>query len=78
MLGVSTRTLQRQLSEEGKPFRAVLEDFRREMSIRLMDHRSLAVYEVAFLLGYADPSSFHRAFRRWYRTSPRAYRRRAS
>jgi AraC-like DNA-binding protein len=75
LLGMSQRTLQRQLREEGKSFRTALEEFRREMSAHLMAQRKLAVYEVAFLLGYADPSSFHRAFRRWHRKSPRAYRR---
>src|SRR4029434_942440 len=75
MLGVSRRTLQRGLSEEGKSFRTVLEDLRREMSKQLMHQRDLAVSEIAFLLGYADPGSSHRSFRRWYKKSPRAYRR---
>jgi AraC-like DNA-binding protein len=74
-LGVSRRTLQRDLREEGKSFRAVLEDLRREMSKQLMHRRDLAVYEIAFLLGYADPGSYHRSFRRWHKTSPRTYRR---
>ncbi|MCI0659162.1 MAG: AraC family transcriptional regulator, partial [Acidobacteria bacterium] len=75
LVGMSPRTLQRYLRKEGKTYRTALEEFRREMSTHLMHHRKLAVYEVAFLLGYADPSSFHRAFRRWHRKSPRAYRR---
>ena len=75
LVGMSPRTLQRHLRNEGKTYRSALEEFRREMSVHLMDQRKLAVYEVAFLLGYADPSSFHRAFRRWHRKSPRAYRR---
>ena len=75
LLGMSSRTLQRYLRNEGKTFRSALEDFRREMSTHLMDHRKLAVYEIAFLLGYADPSSFRRPFRRWHRKSPRASRR---
>jgi len=75
LLGMSQRTLQRHLREEGKSYRMALEEFRREMSTHLLDQRKLAVYEVAFLLGYADPSSFHRAFRRWHRKSPRTYRR---
>jgi AraC-like DNA-binding protein len=45
------------------------------MATELMARPKMAVYEVAYLLGYADPSSFHRAFRRWHRKSPRAYRR---
>jgi AraC-like DNA-binding protein len=46
------------------------------MSTRLLESRELAVYEVAFLLGYSEPSTFHRAFRRWHGASPNEYRRR--
>jgi AraC-like DNA-binding protein len=61
LVGMSPRTLQRYLRKEGKTYRTALEEFRREMSTHLIHQRKLAVYEVAFLLGYADPSSFHRA-----------------
>ena len=74
-LGVSTRSLQRQLQSEGNPLRRLLDQFRREMAVRLGRLRTLSVDEIAFLLGYADSGSYHRAFRRWYRTSPRALRR---
>lgn len=74
-LGVSSRTLQRRLREEGTSFAEVLESFRREMALHLLGERSLAVYEVAYLLGYSEPSTFYRAFRRWERVSPREFRR---
>jgi AraC-like DNA-binding protein len=74
-LGVSPRSLQRSLRKEGKPYRGLLDEFRREMAVRLMSQRNLSVHEIAFLLGYNEPSSFHKAFRRWYRTSPRTFRR---
>ena len=32
------------------------------------------VYEVAFLLGYSEPSTFFRAFRRWHGITPKEYR----
>ena len=75
LLGTTPRTLQRQLRAQGRSYRQVQEQFRREMATELMHRPKMAVYEVAYLLGYADPSSFHRAFRRWHRKSPRAYRR---
>ena len=75
LLGVSVRTLQRRLSEEGTSFAEVLETIRREMALKLLRDKSLAVYEVAFLLGYSEPSTFYRAFRRWQQTSPHEYRR---
>ena len=73
-LGVSARTLQRQLREEGTSFAGVLTELRREMAPALLRDGRLAVSEVAFLLGYEDPSAFQRAFRRWFDQSPRAFR----
>jgi AraC-like DNA-binding protein len=73
-LAVSPRTLQRRLQAEGSSYATLLDDVRRELAMRLLRGRALAVYEVAFLLGYSEPSTFHRAFRRWTGTSPRAFR----
>ncbi len=74
-LGMSARTLQRRLRDEGTTFAAVLSGFRQDMARPLLRDGRLAVSEVAFLLGYEDPSSFQRAFRRWAGRSPRAFRR---
>jgi AraC-like DNA-binding protein len=74
-LGMSARTLQRRLREEDTTFAAVLSEFRQDMARPLLRDGRLAVSEVAFLLGYEDPSSFQRAFRRWSGRSPRAFRR---
>lgn len=73
-LSISPRTLQRRLSEAGTSFSGILEDLRRELSRRLLVDRKLAVSEVAFLLGYSEPSAFQRAFRRWQGQSPSQYR----
>jgi AraC-like DNA-binding protein len=75
VLGMSARTFQRRLRSEGKTFAALLTEFRRDMAPALLRDGRLAVAEVAFLLGYEDPSSFQRAFRRWSGLSPRAFRR---
>jgi AraC-like DNA-binding protein len=74
-LGMSARTLQRRLRGEGTTFAAVLTGFRQDMARPLLREGQLAVSEVAYLLGYEDPSSFQRAFRRWSGRSPRAFRR---
>lgn len=74
-LAVSARTAQRRLRDEGTSYAAVLDDVRRELAMGMLRGRDLAVYEVAFLLGYSEPSTFHRAFRRWTGKSPREYRR---
>ena len=76
-LGLSPRTLQRRLRAEGTTLSAVLTQLRHDLALPLLRDGRLAVAEVAFLLGYEDPSAFHRAFRRWSRRSPRAFRRAA-
>jgi AraC-like DNA-binding protein len=74
-IGQSPRTLQRRLREEGATFAELLEQLRREMAPKLLSDTGLAVYEVAFLLGYSEPSTFYRAFRRWTGRSPHEFRR---
>ena len=72
-LGLSTRTLQRRLNAEGTSFGAVSEALRREMSLAYLQ-RGVPVAEVATLLGYADATAFHHAFRRWTGSSPSRHR----
>ena len=75
-LGVSVRTLQRQLRAEQTSFATVLNQLRQEMAQPLLRDGGFSVAEVGFLLGYEDPGAFRRAFRRWHGLSPRAFRRR--
>lgn len=73
-LDISARTLQRRLGEDGSSFSRVLDELRRDLSDELLSDRKLSVAEVAFLLGYSEPSAFQRAFRRWRGISPRRFR----
>lgn len=73
-MAISTRSLQRRLREEGTSFAEVVDSLRQEKAHLLLRDPNLAVYEVGYLLGYSDPSTFHRAFRRWQGTSPSQYR----
>lgn len=75
LLGLSERTLQRRLADIGRSFSAVVEDFRREEAALLLADARYAVVEVAARLGYAEQTSFTRAFRRWTGTTPAAWRR---
>jgi AraC-like DNA-binding protein len=34
----------------------------------------MTLLEIAYLLGFADPSNFFRAFRRWFEVTPGEYR----
>jgi AraC-like DNA-binding protein len=73
-LGVSARTLQRQLSEAGTSFTELLQDTRRERALFYLRQSDLSLSEIAFLLGFDTPSSFFRAFGRWTGQTPGAFR----
>ena len=74
-MGLSVRPLNRRLLEESTTFRDVLDGARRDLATSWLGDGRHAVYEVAYLLGYSDPSTFHRAFRRWTGASPQAWAR---
>jgi AraC-like DNA-binding protein len=74
-LHMPARTLQRRLSEEGESYASILEELRRQRSSDFLQRR-VSIAEVSFLLGYSDPSVFHRAFKRWWGMSPEAFRQR--
>lgn len=75
-LGVSARTLQRRLADEGASFDHIVEHTRRSISTRLLTAGTYPIAEVAFLVGYSEPSAFHRAFRRWFDETPGHFRQR--
>jgi AraC-like DNA-binding protein len=78
-LGLTARSLQRRLKEEGTSFKEVREHVRHELAMRYLDE-DLAISEVSFLLGFSEPSAFFRAFKRWTGATPlenRAQRRMA-
>ncbi|MCY1560941.1 HTH-type transcriptional regulator VirS [compost metagenome] len=73
-LHLSQRTLQRRLQEEATSFQHLLDDTRRELAEQYLAQPNLTLLEVAYLLGFADPSNFFRAFRRWFDITPGEYR----
>lgn len=73
-LHMSPRTLHRRLDDEGTSFRKILSEVRRELASRHLMERRLAIGEIAFLLGFSEPSAFHRAFKRWTGHAPLIYR----
>jgi AraC-like DNA-binding protein len=77
-LGMSERTLQRRLEEEGTSFHHLMDDTRRELAQQYLGQSDQSVADVAYLLGFTDQSSFFRASKRWFGTSPRHYRIRLS
>jgi AraC-like DNA-binding protein len=71
-VGASPRTMQRRLRAEGTSFADVVDALRQEMARAYLD-RGVPIAEVAKLLGYADTTAFHHAFRRWTGSSPLRY-----
>ena len=71
---MSERTLQRRLSAEGTTMQALLDDARREISLRRLAESKQSIAEISFLLGFAEVRAFHRAFKRWTGSTPAAYR----
>jgi AraC-like DNA-binding protein len=69
-LGVGKRTLQRRLQDSGVDFSALLDKSRRELALQYLHGTELAAYEIAYLLGYTEPSAFFRAFKRWTGKTP--------
>jgi AraC-like DNA-binding protein len=73
-LGMSERTLQRRLEQEGTSFIQLMDDTRRELAEQYLGRLQLSLAQAAYLLGFADQSSFFRACRRWFDLSPGQYR----
>lgn len=73
-MDVSARTLQLRLKAENLSFSALLEQQRLEQAKAALQDTRLSIAEVADSLGYAERTSFGRAFKRWTGVSPQQYR----
>ncbi|WP_454873518.1 AraC family transcriptional regulator [Paraburkholderia xenovorans] len=73
-LGLGASTLRRRLKDEGQTYQIIKDELRRDMAISFLCDTEKNVDEIAIELGFAEPSAFHRAFRRWTGARPGAYR----
>src|SRR5262249_24071868 len=73
-LGTSRRTLQRRLGEAGTAHMRLVADCRHQLARHYLGDVNLSLGEIGYLLGFAQPSTFHRAFRRWTGQTPTAFR----
>ena len=73
-LDLPVRTLQNQLSQRGTNFETLVAEVREQVARRLLRETDMAITDIAYELGYADPSVFSRAARRWFNESPRDFR----
>lgn len=74
-LAMSPRALQRLLKEHGSSYRGLLDEVRNQQAMTYLRVTEYSDGEVAFLLGFEDPTSFYRAFRAWNGISPSEFRR---
>jgi AraC-like DNA-binding protein len=77
-LNISPRHLRRKLNQDGTSYEQLVDEVRRESAVRLITEGQLSLTSIAYELGFLDPSSFTRAFRRWTDMSPTAFRRQVS
>ena len=73
-LNVSNRTLQRKLKDEGTSFIDLLQDTRLQLARKYLAQPQRSIVEIAYLLGFSEPSTFSRAFKRWTGQAPADYR----
>jgi AraC-like DNA-binding protein len=74
-LNMTPITLRRRLQDEGESYQSLKDQLRRDLAITYMSHTDRSVRDIALELGFAEPSAFHRAFKKWTGTAPGAYRR---
>ncbi|MNZ79006.1 HTH-type transcriptional regulator VirS [compost metagenome] len=73
-LCISASTLRRRLAEEGTTYQALKDSVRKELAITWLAEAEVGFAEIAARLGFADTSSFYKAFRKWTGSNPGHYR----
>ena len=68
--GMSPRTLARRLDNLGTSFGQILDGIRHQLALRYLEEADARASQIAYLLGYSEPSAFNHAFRRWTGVSP--------
>ncbi len=73
-LAMSERSIQRSLSDEQTSYRRLVDEVRKALAIEHLSRPGASATDVAFLLGFSEPSAFTRAFRRWTSAAPTEFR----
>jgi AraC-like DNA-binding protein len=71
---MSESSFYRRLAQEGAGYADLLDDVRCQSAEYHLKQERLSVFEIALLVGYAEPSAFFRACKKWFGMSPREYR----
>jgi AraC-like DNA-binding protein len=73
-LGISARSLQRKLQEEGTSYSRLYSELRIKTASRLLRQSDASLTEIGFLSGFSDSAHFSREFKKVQKMSPKAYR----
>jgi AraC-like DNA-binding protein len=73
-LSMGVRTLQLHLKEEGTTYQLLLDGIRKDLALKHLRERHLSTTDIAYLLGFAEPSVFFRSFKKWTGQTPGAFR----
>jgi AraC-like DNA-binding protein len=73
-LHTSPQTLRRRLKQENTSFQEIKDLLRRDMAIYYLSRQELPINDIASKVGFTEPSTFHRAFKKWTGVTPGAYR----
>jgi AraC-like DNA-binding protein len=73
-LNMTLRSFTRYLAEEGTTFGEILEQLRLRLAARYLADDRMSLQQIAWQLGYSEPSAFTHAYKRWTGTSPRRAR----
>lgn len=73
-LRMTPQTLRRRLREEGASYQEIKDNIRRDAAISYLARPQLSIMDIAQLMGFSEPSTFHRAFKKWTGLTPGAYR----
>ena len=73
-LCISASTLRRRLAHEGQTYQGLKDSVRKELAIVWLAEPQISFAQIAERLGFADTSSFYKAFRKWSGSNPGHYR----
>ena len=73
-LNMSAPTLRRRLKKEGTTFQQLKDECRRDAACAYLSNSELSINAVAALMGFTDPSAFHRCFKKWTSMTPGEFR----